>query len=192
MSKNRRLVGVSAAVALGVGLALGSTPATAADSSASSVRKAVAVPGMAPAGAELTAVYLDSAGRAIPTAKGARQAGLAALGCTPYSGKDDPHYSKGDVSGHGWWDKGDCDNDRANVYNCLYEYYTDATWRQKACSKKKKLKPGGGSSNRTVARAECDDRQLTSWRNHVDVDVTGEVDTGEKPYNQANVECRVY
>ncbi|HEX7662510.1 MAG TPA: hypothetical protein VF444_23850 [Pseudonocardiaceae bacterium] len=30
-----------------------------------------------------------------------------------------------------------------------------------------------------------------SWRNHVDVDVDGEIDTGEQPYNQANVNCVV-
>lgn len=96
------------------------------------------------------------------------------------------------MSAHGWWDKGSCDNDRAEVYNCLYEYYTDATWRQKACSPKKTLKPGGGSSQRTVARHNCTDTEPTSWRNHVDVNVIDEADTGEQPYNQADVKCRVY
>jgi hypothetical protein len=69
---------------------------------------------------------------------------------------------------------------------------TDNSWRQKACSPTKELKPGGGSSNRTVARRDCGDTQRTSWRNHVDVDVIGEIDTGERPANQADVDCRVY
>ncbi|MFF3671888.1 hypothetical protein [Microtetraspora malaysiensis] len=94
-------------------------------------------------------------------------------------------------SGHGWWDKGNCSNNRANVQNCLYEWYTDNTWRQKACSPVTELNPGGGSSNRTVARHDCNDTQLTSWRNHVDVDVIGEIDTAEKLMNQADVNCRV-
>jgi hypothetical protein len=193
MSKIHGLVGASAALVLGVGLTLAGTPASASGTAATSLRAVNPVPSIAPAGAELTAVYLDSAGKVLATATSTRQAGQMALfGCTPVSGRDNPHYSGGDVSGHGWWDKGSCSHDRAKVYNCLYEYYTDGTWRQKACSPKKTLKPGGGSSNRTVARAKCANRRLTSWRNHVDVDVIGQVDSGEKPYNQANVECRVY
>ncbi|MFF4325849.1 hypothetical protein [Streptomyces sp. NPDC001591] len=43
-----------------------------------------------------------------------------------------------------------------------------------------------------MARRDCRDDQRTSWRNHVDVDVIGEIDTGEKPMNQADVNCRVY
>ncbi|MFE7333228.1 hypothetical protein ACFU8W_52400, partial [Streptomyces sp. NPDC057565] len=88
-------------------------------------------------------------------------------------------------------DKGSCSNNRANVYNCLYEWYTDNTWRQKTCSPVKELAPGGGSSNRTTARRDCDNTLYTSWRNHVDVDVIGEADTAEWPYNQANVYCRI-
>lgn len=81
---------------------------------------------------------------------------------------------------------------RANVKNCIYEYYTDGTWRLKACSPTKTLPPYTGSGARTVARTDCDNRTYTSWRNHVDVDVIGESDTGEKPYNQSLPDCRVY
>ncbi|WP_257578072.1 hypothetical protein [Streptomyces sp. JJ38] len=119
--------------------------------------------------------------------------GTSALaGCTPYSGRDNPHYSGGDVSGHGWWKKGTCTENRAVVYNCLYEWYTDNSWRRKACSEKETLKPYTGSGQRTVARAKCDNRAQTSWRNHVDVDVIGQGDTAERPYRQAEVDCRVY
>ncbi|PXY31483.1 hypothetical protein BAY60_03660 [Prauserella muralis] len=78
------------------------------------------------------------------------------------------------------------------MYNCLYEWYTDNTWRQKACSPTAELRPGGGRGNRTTARHACANTLPTSWRNHVDVDVIGEIDTSEWPYNQANVACRVY
>ena len=56
----------------------------------------------------------------------------------------------------------------------------------------KRLLPGGGSTQRTVARRDCDTTALTSWRNHVDVEVVGEWDTGETPYRQADVYCRVF
>ncbi|WP_371772678.1 hypothetical protein [Streptomyces sp. NBC_01438] len=78
----------------------------------------------------------------------------------------------------------------AKVFNCIYEYFTDHSWRQQACSPTKELKPGGGSSNRTVARIKCRTFQQTSWRNHVEVDVIGKLDTGEKPMNQAKAACR--
>lgn len=148
-------------------------------------------PGVAPPGAATTAVFLDGAGRTIPTDKNAE---VALWHCTPVSGRDNPHRSSTGVavSGHGWWDKGTCSNNRANVYNCLYEWYTDNTWRQKACSPIKELAPGGGSGNRTTARRNCDNTSYTSWRNHVDVDVIGEADTAEWPYRQANVYCRVF
>lgn len=126
-----------------------------------------------------------------------RSAGMApeadGLRCTPVSGRDNPHVSENriDMSGHGWWKRGNCSNNRAKVFNCVYEYFTDHTWRQQACSPTKELKPGGGSSNRTVARIKCRTFQETSWRNHVEVDVIDELDTAEKPMNQATAACRV-
>jgi hypothetical protein len=162
-----------------------------------------AVPGLAPAGTADNAVYLDRQGRRISewapgaaTQKSSTQESRvqgARLGCTPVSGRDDPHYSSGDVSGHGWWKKGTCTAATAHVYNCLYEWYTDNTWRQKACSSTRQLRPYTGSGDRTVARAQCNPTSgYISWRNHVDVDADGQVDTAEKPYNQANVICVVF
>jgi hypothetical protein len=169
------------------------TPPTGLRAAATSVPSQDAVPGIAPLGADETAVYLDGAGQVIPTATSPSAVSETVLiGCTPESGRDNPHYSGGDVSGHGWWKKGNCSNDRANVYNCLYEWYTDNSWRQEACSPTRELRPYTGSGDRTVARAACGDTTLTSWRNHVDVDVIGEIDSGEWPYNQAAVACRVY
>lgn len=158
-----------------------------------------ATPGLASAADDSTAVYLDQHGRTISRPGGMPYAqdastGTTALACTPYSGKDNPHYSSGDVSGHGWWDIGGCSGaTTAHVFNCLYEWYTDNSWRQKACSSRVQLRPGGGSGNRTTARARCNPTSgYISWRNHVDVDVDGKWDTGEWPYNQANVVCVVY
>lgn len=153
-----------------------------------------AVPGVAPLGADATAVYLDLSGQVIPTTDATDVTTEAAplAGCTPVSGRDNPHRSGNDVSGHGWWQKGSCSKNLANVRNCLYEWYTDNTWRRKACSSLRELRPYTGSGDRTTARRACDDSLVTSWRNHVDVDVIGENDTSEWPHNQANVSCRVY
>lgn len=203
---NRRIA--SAALVLVMGAAAGAAqPATASGSGPTSTYASYedAVPGVAPAGSEATAIYLGSAGQPLDLDSAGQPVSTdwaeatnvqeAAIGpCTPYSGRDNPHRSSTGVavSGHGWWDKGDCSNNRANVYNCLYEWYTANTWRQKKCSSKKELAPGGGSSNRTVARRDCANTLYTSWRNHVDVDVIGEWDTAENPMRQAEIYCRVY
>ncbi|MET8297870.1 hypothetical protein ABZW02_28000 [Streptomyces sp. NPDC005180] len=190
-----RLAVIAALASLLIGGASAAT--TAASARDGDTSAGTAVPGVAPSGSDASAVYLDGAGRvidmdAVDDSGTTRHA--VALGCTPVSGRDNPHRSSTGVtaSGHGWWEKGNCSNDRAKVFNCLYEWYTDNTWRQQACSETKTLKPGGGSVQRTVARRDCRDDQRTSWRNHVDVDVIGEIDTGEKPMNQADVNCRVY
>ncbi|GGW13503.1 hypothetical protein GCM10018980_70790 [Streptomyces capoamus] len=161
------------------------------------VAEADAVPGIAPQDTDESAVYLDENGQVLPienpTEADSEVAPAAA--CTPVSGRDNPHRSATGVavSGHGWWGKGTCTKDLAKVYNCLYEWYTDNTWRRKACSKTETLKPGtGGSSHRTAARHNCTNTSAASWRNHVDVDVIGEGDTGERPYRQADVACQVY
>lgn len=160
------------------------------------MRSKDAMPGIAPPDADKTAVYLGSAGQVIAVTKSPSAGPDAAqIGCTPVSGRDNPHRSSTGVaaSGHGWWGKGNCSSDRANVYNCLYEWYTNNSWRQITCSGVKELRPAtGGSSDRTVARADCDSTLRTSWRNHVDVDVIDEIDTGEQPYNQGDVDCRVH
>ena len=158
------------------------------------VTTAKAVPGLAPPNIGDRARYVDKHGRVISLATSETPSGVdtTALGCTPVSLPDNPHYSLGDVSGHGQWDKGTCTANTAHVYNCLYEYYTDGTWRRKACSARVQLKPKSVSNNRTTARRHCDSTgQLISWRNHVDVDVDGQIDTSEQPYRQANVYCVV-
>ncbi|MFW6641384.1 hypothetical protein ACOALZ_15235 [Nocardiopsis algeriensis] len=201
MKRVQRFLSAGAALVFGAGsVFLAGAPAGAAQVPALpaaevSVPSQDAVPGIAPRDAAGTAVYLDGAGQVMSLPGEPQEVAEAAqFLCTPVSGRDNPHRSSTGVavSGHGWWNKGNCDNDRARVYNCLYEWYTDNTWRQKACSPKETLKPGGGSTHRTVARRNCDNTVPTSWRNHVDVDVIGEADTSEWPYRQADVNCRVF
>jgi hypothetical protein len=186
-------VGVSLlALFVGAGGAFAGDFSLSADSFASYEE---AVPGVAPPGAGETATYLDAQGQEIsPDTAPEGDAEAAAIGCTPESGRDNPHRSSTGVavSGHGWWNKGNCSNDRANVFNCIYEWYTDNTWRRKDCSVTKELRPRRAGGGRTTARRECANTAVTSWRNHVDVDVIGEIDTAENPMRQNDVACRVF
>jgi hypothetical protein len=163
---------------------VGPTPAFTATAAAA---VSVAVPAVAPPGVSSLG-YKDENGiviAGVPTA-------VPLSSCTPVSGRDNPHYSGGDVSGHGWWDKGSCTGNQADVYNCLYEFYTDGYWYRKACSPTVRVYPGGGSGNRSTARATCANTLYASWRNHVDVNVVNQADTPEEPYNEAAVACQVF
>lgn len=180
------LNGIVAAVAMAT-VFYTPAPANAAASAAQ------ARPGLAPVGAKGT--YLDEQGRVLSinaVDADAGTSGALSLGCTPGNGADNPHYTAPDVSGHGTYVKGTCTNNTAKVYNCLYEWYTDGTWRRKNCSTTVTVTAGGGSGNRSNARSRCDSTsQKISWRNHEDVDVIGEVDSGNQPYRQADVYCVV-
>jgi hypothetical protein len=44
---------------------------------------------------------------------------------------------------------------------------------------------GGGSANRAVARAFCNNSTVTQWRSEIDVDVIGILDTPGKHYTPA-------
>jgi hypothetical protein len=197
----QRRITFAALVTLVLAVSLMTFRATSAQAT-SRVSADDAVPGVAPATASAkepeASVYLDEEGKRVnmdageATSPARAPAVAAAVDCTPISVPDNPHYSSGDVSGHGYWEKGTCTKTTAKVKNALYEYYTDDTWRLKANSPTKTVYAGGGSGNRTVARAKCDDRTSVSWRNHVDVNVQGQSDTGDVPYRQAQVKCRVH
>jgi hypothetical protein len=186
-SKKLRLI--STVLALGLAFSAIAGPSRAVQYAFASHEDAI--PGFMPPGADATTVFLDESGQVIPMPTTAA-AEADGLWCTPVSGRDNPHQSVADVSGHGWWDKGSCSNNQADVWNCLAEWYTDNTWRWKACSPLTRLSPGGGAGNRTTARSYCETFELTSWRNYVDVNVVDEWDTAEQPYNGANVYCRVF
>lgn len=184
---------------LALALAVSTTAATSAGAG-ESTRLAFAsyedaVPGVVPPGALATAVFLDQSGQVIPmTATADPSAEAAGLWCTPVSGRDNPHRSAAGVavSGHGWWNKGTCTKSLADVWNCLYKWYTDNSWRVKACAPLLRLAPGGGAGNRTTARINCHATTPTSCMNRVDVNVVDEADSGEQPYNTAAVSCRVF
>jgi len=187
------LSGVVAAVAMTTAFHTPTGASTAASyPQAPNTAQAVARPGLAPAGA--TGRYTDEKG--IPLSMNGLDADAGTRGalwhCTPGNGADNPHYTAPDVSGHGTYVKGTCTNNKARVYNCLYEYYTDGTWRRKACGPTVTVTAGGGAGNRSNARHVCHSTsQLISWRNHEDVDVIGEADSSNRPYRQANVYCVV-
>jgi len=193
-----RVISVHVAIAgLGIGVLGFVAPASAQTQveARSVVTYADAVPALATADAGGRAVYLDEHGRVInPATSGTSGTGRVGpySSCQPISLPDNPHYSAPDVSGHGQWEKGTCTSNTAHVWNCLYEYYNDGSWRRKACSAKVQLKPKSVSNNRTTARRACNSTgQLISWRNHVDVDVDGQSDPPDEPYRQANVYCVV-
>jgi len=141
-----------------------------------------AVPGIAPPDAPLISAPAEMA-----------LTNQLALGCTPETYGDNPHLSStpGVISAHGWWKQGDCTNNKATVENCLYEYYTDGTWRRKACNTASGIFPGGGSANRSAANRPCDTTETISWRNRVDVDVDDEIDSSGTIDRQADVNCAI-
>jgi hypothetical protein len=188
------LSGVVAAVAMTTAFytPIGAS-AAASNAQTPNTAQAVAQPGLAPAGA--TGTYTDEQGNALSMNGLDADAGTmgALFHCTPGNGADYPHPSGPDVSGHGSYVKGTCTNNTARVYNCLYEWYTDGTWRRKACGPTVTVTAGGGAGNRSNARHVCHSTsQSISWRNHEDVDVIGQVDSGNQPYRQRNVYCVVY
>ncbi|SDQ22574.1 MULTISPECIES: hypothetical protein [Actinopolyspora] len=151
-----------------------------------------AVPDIAPS-STLTSGMLNSWQEA-ETPTRAERDGAKVPGCAPYTGADYPHRSSTGVavSAHGWWKKGTCSNGTATVKACLYEYYTDDTWRRKACNTDGNLKPGGGSARRVPVRKNCPSTAMTTWRVHVDVDVNWEIDDGGIRYMTRNVACRKF
>lgn len=158
-----------------------------------------AEPGLATSEEALDAPFVDEEGNLVPV-DDQPEMNARAVVCTPESFADNPHISteskpKIAVQGHGWWKKGNCSSATARVTSCLYEYYTNnkgsGYWERKNCSTKKKLKPGGGSANRVTSHNDCNDTKRVSWRNHVDVDADGQIDTTEVMRRQADVNCRV-
>lgn len=118
------------------------------------------------------------------------------LGCTPEGLPDHPHAPSGEdyVGGHGTWKKGTCHNDTAHVYNCLYEYYSDGYFYKKGCSKTVTLRAGeSGRGHRSTVHVPCDSKKKSiTWSNRIDVDVIGEIDTGDQPTKKKDVHCVKY
>lgn len=129
------------------------------------------------------------------TSGGSEQSAL--WGCNPDTYSDNPHKSKNgtDVSGHGWWGKGTCDNNRAWVTTRLYEWYNSSSGGGAFFFKKESRNDVGAKGKsgyaRVNARLRCSSTKRTTWMNAVDVDVISEVDNSERSMKKADVYCRV-
>lgn len=199
-SASRRAMQAAAVTVLAATLITPRSNAIAATSTVADgpVSYADAVPTVAPPDADSAPVYDQNGQRIylhfVPASGAARRAAApsatAASSCQPIGKTDWPHYSGGDVSGHGWWLPGNCTALKAHVYNALLEFYSDFTWRQKGESSVVDVYAGGGSGQRSSARVFCNYiSSNVSWRNVVDVDVDGQSDPSDHPYSQHDVTC---
>lgn len=120
-----------------------------------------------------------------------------AWGCNPDTYADNPHTAKNgkDVSGHGWWGKGTCSNNKAWVTTRLYEWYNKSGGGGAFFFKKEnRVKVGAKKTSgykRVNARVKCASKTRTTWMTAVDVDVVSEVDNSERASKKASVACRV-
>ena len=124
--------------------------------------------------------------------------GAEAMGLCLYQTLADwPHYSRGDVSAHGYWEilfDSDCPS-RAWVTIWLYEWQCDddddCDWEQIA-KDRKRVRNGGGHGHRATARKSCSyGRAMTGFRATVDVDIPGVIDPPDRYSVNVNVKCRV-
>lgn len=140
---------------------------------------------------------LDAYGSATTTGPDADREPTAIGPCNPVTGSDKPHVSSSEnvASAHGWWRRGDCSGDKADVRACLLEWWRgkDGTskWVTKKC-KTGRIKPAkkGKRKPSVTARVACTSLQETGWANLVDVDVNGSWDNGETGYKTDNIYCR--
>lgn len=140
---------------------------------------------------------LDTYGPSTTVGADADRQSMAVGPCNPVTGSDRPHESSSEdvASAHGWWRRGTCSGEKADVRACLLEWWRgkDGTskWVTKKCktgaikpAKKNKRKPS------VTARVACTSLQETGWANLVDVDVHGAWDNGETGYKTNNIYCR--
>lgn len=100
------------------------------------------------------------------------------------------HISIGDASGHGWWVNIDCDATQA-IVTIQLQQYINGSWEDAGSPGQKTVYSGGGSANRAVARAFCNNSAATQWRSEIDVDVIGILDGPGKYYTPTrSLYCR--
>ena len=120
--------------------------------------------------------------------------------CSFTSEADNPHLSSTGfaASAHGWWMSSNsalCPS-HADVSVSLSAYYcyypeigpTICEWRQVNFNEAR-IRPGGGSVNRTAARNDCTGPDLVGYRSIVDVDLVGVPDSYSQVTRYNDVNC---
>jgi hypothetical protein len=99
------------------------------------------------------------------------------------------------ASGHGWWTidlQAGVRPTHAVVTVQLQIKRTDGVWVNVGEPGSERVKPVGGSANRSNARVVCADRKKRMWRSVVDVDIIGYADSpNQKITPEQPVACRV-
>ena len=85
------------------------------------------------------------------------------------------------ASAHGWWTYGKETDLKADVTVQL-QVNRDGTWVDVGPPGVERVRPGGGSANRSNARVPCATTVSTKWRSVIDVDIVGVIDTPDKLY----------
>lgn len=103
---------------------------------------------------------------------------------------DNPHLSNGYVSAHGCYTGGP-KGGLAKVRNWLERKNANGKWERVATGRTVTVPQGCGRGKRSNARAKCRSFNPTTYRNVVDVDIIGAVDSPAKAYRVNTVNCRV-
>lgn len=103
---------------------------------------------------------------------------------------DNPHFSQGDVSAHGCYTGGPAGG-QAVVRNWIEQKTSDGKWKLVATGSPVIVPEGCGRGKRSNARADCRNFNRTLYRNVVDVDIAGAVDSPLKAYKENWVNCGV-
>lgn len=117
---------------------------------------------------------------------------LYGTSCEHTGRSDNPHYSSGDASAHGWWLplNAHCPS-RADVWvrlemlSCYYVVGVCAYvyWRNMAQTEPVQVRPGSGKGRWVNVRWTCENNLRARWRAVVDVDIPNERDGKEKYYS---------
>jgi hypothetical protein len=115
----------------------------------------------------------------------AESTGLTGQGVVPGATNGDyVHISNtppASASAHGWWTYSKETELKADVTVQL-QVNRGGTWVDVGRAGVERVRPGGGSANRSSARVPCVTLESTEWRSVIDVDIVGVIDSPEKLY----------
>lgn len=160
-------------VAVGAILAALAWPATASAATTSPAPRAIPAPAPQSAAMNPSTLPVPIPGTILRVH--GTQSISPATSCTPYVDGDTVHVSSGHASGHGWWYRGTCPNQKTTVYMGLQEYWCypngGSCYWQTMSTGQKYVWPGGGSANRANARSICQNTRYAGWRSWVIVKI---------------------